>query len=119
MDFIIDEGEISDDFYSKNSDGSDEESLLDDFIDSENDGGEEEDLALYSRFENRERFNSFQNQFKNPVDESIRSEENYYGDDDQPEMFSPEDCEQIEFHSFKDYKQKTDDFKKNPTLFFG
>lgn len=90
MDFIIDKAEISDDFYRGNSDCSDEESLLDDFIESENDDGDEEDLTFYRRFENRERFKSFQNQSKNLVDEFIRSERDYYGNDNQPEMFVSE-----------------------------
>ena len=117
MDFIIDKAEISDDFYSGNSDCSDEESLLDDFIESENDDGDEEDLTFYTRFENRERFKSFQNQSKNPVDEFIRSERDYYGNDNQPEMFVSENREQIEFHSFKDYKQKAEVFKKTLLCF--
>ena len=117
MDFIIDKAEISDDFYSGNSDCSDEESLLDDFIESENDDGDEEDLTFYRRFENRERFKSFQNQSKNLVDEFIRSERDYYGNDNQPEMFVSENREQIEFHSFKDYKQTAEEFKKTLLCF--
>ena len=114
MDFIIDEVELSDDFNSENSDYSDEErvsSADDDFIEYEGDDNGD-DLTFYRRFENRSRFDIFENQVKNPVDESVRSEGAYYGEDDQPEMFSPENRGQIDFHSFENYKERAESLKK-------
>lgn len=78
---------------------------MDDFI--EPDCAEDIDSAtFYRNFDNnRERF---QNQQKNIVEESDRDEEYYYGDDNQPEMFTPEDSENVEFHSFQNHKKKAD-----------
>ena len=84
MDFIIDKAEIPDGSYSELSDREDELSSADDFIESDNDNiGNDE--TFYRRFDN-----TFKNQMKNPVDEYVRSEGDYYGEEDQHEMFFSE-----------------------------
>ena len=106
MDFIIDEAEISDGSYSELSDREDELSSADDFIESDNDNiGNDE--TFYRRFDN-----TFKNQMKNPVDVYVRSEGDYYGEEDQHEMFFPEKRDQVEYHCFENYKERAADFKK-------
>ena len=108
MDFIIDEAEVSDEIYSKESDCSDNECLLDDFIEPDNAREDIDSATFYRNFENRL---SFQNQQKNISKEIDKNEQLFYGADDQPEMFAPEDFEHIELYDFKDYKKKADEFK--------
>ena len=114
MDFIIDEAEVSDEIYSKESDCSDNECLLDDFIKPDNAREDIDSATFYRNFENRL---SFQNQQKNISKEIDKNEQLFYGTDDQPEMFAPEDFEHIELYNFKDYKKKADEFK-NTLLHF-
>ena len=53
MDFIIDEAEVSDEFYSENSECPEDESLLDDFIKPDNKCEDEIDSAtFYKTLEN-------------------------------------------------------------------
>ena len=81
MDFIIDEAEVSDEIYSKESDCS-----LDDFIKPDNAREDIDSATFYRNFENRL---SFQNQQKNISKEIDKNEQLFYGADDQPEMFAP------------------------------
>lgn len=108
MDFIIDEAEVSDEIYSKESDCSDNECLLDDFIEPDNAREDIDSATFYRNFENRL---SFQNQQKNISKEIDKNEQLFYGADDQPNMFAPEDFVHIEFHDFKDYKKKQTNLK--------
>ena len=101
MDFILDKAEVSDENYIEDSDCSEDESLLEDFIESDNKC--EIDLATFYRtFDNAR---SFQNQQKNANEEINREEERFFGEDGQPEMFSPENINDVEFHDFADYKK--------------
>ena len=95
MDFIIDEAEVSDEFYSENSDCPEDESLLDDFIKPDNKCEDEIDSAtFYKHFENTRKF---QNQQKKTVEEIDRNEGLYFGEGSQPEMFAPENIKDINF----------------------
>lgn len=95
MDFIIDEAEVSDEFYSENSDCPEDESLLDDFIKRDNKCEDEIDSAtFYKHFENTRKF---QNQQKKTVEEIDRNEGLYFGKGGQPEMFAPENIKDINF----------------------
>ena len=49
MDFIIDESEVFDEFYSKNSDCTEDESLLDNFIKPGNKCEDEIDSATFDK----------------------------------------------------------------------
>ena len=86
MDFIFDEADAAeDDFKLRFSDDSDEESASpssedDDFITDEEIEAENEP-SFYGSFDNREEFYQFKNQFKNPVEVSKRSEDEFYGEE--------------------------------------
>ena len=81
----------------------------------------EEDIehgpSFYRTFNNREEFSTFENQIKNPVESSERSEKNCYGEDDLPELFAPENRKTVNFHSFTNDEKRALDFKKNLQCF--
>ena len=91
MDFIIDEAEVKEDFYSEDSSDNESKQSVDDFLASDIEEEIENDASFYRSFDNREEFHQFNNQIKNPVDETKRSEGEFYGEDDLPEIFLPED----------------------------
>ena len=72
-----------------------------------------ESASFYRKCDNKIKF---ENQQKNALQEN-RAKKLFYGYDDQPEMFAPEDIEQVDFHDFSDYKKKADDFKKTLLCF--
>ena len=106
MEFIIDEAEIENCLYSDES--SDNESTSsDDFLTDDEETVAENDESFYRSFDNRKEFHQFKNQIKNPVEEHQRSiPELFYGEDDLPEMYSPEDREHVES------KERAANFKK-------
>ena len=90
MGFILNEADIDTDSLKLDSDEDEMEcdnamlSEDEDFLDD--DSYYEEDIeqspSFYRTFDNREEFLKFENQVKNPVDSSKRSEKYYYGEDD-------------------------------------
>ena len=74
---------------------------MDDFIVPDNKCDDEIDSARFYR--NFENIRSFQNQQKNTIKQIDRNKNLYFGEDGQPEMFSPENADDIEFHDFTDY----------------
>ena len=105
MDFIIEEAEVSDEIYCKKSDCSDNEGLLDnDFVVSDQ-NCHNDSSTFYIKYEN------FRNQQKNPQQEIVKNDFDF-GEDGQPEMFSTEVIDDVEFHNFQDYKRKAENLKK-------
>ena len=120
MDFILNEGiEEDDEFKLVFSDNSGEEFSEEqelNFIDDD-EGEEQEDASFYRSVDNNECV-IFSNQTKNPDDVVKESEDEYYGEDDMPELFDPENREDIEFDSFDNYSDKSQIFKNNSLLRF-
>ena len=124
MDFILNEAEVENDSVKFDSDDEDEMecdstplSEDEDFWTCYEDEYIEEDPSFYRTFDNREEFAKFENQTKNPVKSSKRSEKNYYGQDDLPELFAPEDRKKVKFHSFSNDKERGTNFKKSLRCF--
>ena len=121
MDFILNEAIQEDDefklVFSDDSEGefSKEEQELN-FID-DNEGEEQEEASFYRNVDNNERVR-FSNQTRNPDKVVNESEDEYYGEDDMPELFDPENREDIEFDSFDNYSDKSQIFKNNSLLRF-
>ena len=86
------------------------------FIDDD-EAEEQEEASFYRSVDNNERV-IFSNQTKNPDDVVKESEDEYYGEDDMPELFDPENREDIEFDSFDNYSDKSQIFKNNSLLRF-
>ena len=120
MDFILNEGiEEDDEFKLVFSDNSEEEFSEEqelNFIDDD-EGEEQEEASFYRSVDNNECV-IFSNQTKNPDDVVKESEDEYYGEDDMPELFDPENREDIEFDSFDNYSDKSQIFKNNSLLRF-
>ena len=124
MDFILTETEVeSDDFKlvfsddeemeSDSSPSSEDEIFIDDS--SQDD---EEDINFYRSFDNREEYHTFKNQTKNPVEISKKPKPEYYGEeDDLPELFDPEEREEVSFDSFEKDSEKAANFKKSLLCF--
>ena len=106
MEFIIDEAEVED-FYSSDESDNNESDPSSDYSDYE-----ENDESFYRSFDNREEFHKLKNQIKNPVEEHRRSVPDFYGDDNLPEMFSPEDREHVEFDNSECTKERANNLKK-------
>ena len=111
MEFIIDEAEVED-FYSSDESDNNESDPSSDYSDYE-----ENNESFYRSFDNREEFHKFKNQIKNPVEEHQRQTSDFYGDDDLPEMFSPEDREHVEFDNSECTKERATNFKKTLECF--
>ena len=120
MDLILNEAEVETNSLKFDSDDEDEMefdstplSEDEDFLTCyEDEYIEEEDPSFYRTFDNREEFANFENQTKDPVKSSKRSEKNYYGEDDLPELFAPEDRKKVNFHSFSKDKERALNLKK-------
>ena len=60
----------------------------------------EEDLSFYRDINNREHYPRFINQTHNPVEVVNETKEEFYGEDDMPEMYAPENKEDVDFDLF-------------------
>ena len=81
------------------------------FIDDD-EGEEQEEGSFYRSVDNNERV-KFSNQTRN-LDEVVNeSEDEYYGEDDMPELFDPEKRKDVEFDSFDNYSDKSQIFKNS------
>lgn len=77
----------------------------------------EEDISFYRSFENREEYPRFRNQTKNPVEVAKEPEAEYFGEDEMPELFDPEERENVTFDSFKSDRDKATKFKQSLVCF--
>ena len=88
---------FSDDEYEMEEDRDVEEDSMffDDSLEEE-----EEDRSFHRDLNNRENYPRFSNQTRNPIEVVNESEEEYYGEDDMPELFDPENREEVNFDLF-------------------
>ena len=95
---------------------SDEESEkttneLDDFID---DSPIEEEVVCYYRGTNPLDiwdYPRFHGETSNPIDGVFSDSENYFGDDEQPELFAPENREHVTFDRFEGFERAASIFR--------
>ena len=62
---------------------------------------------------NKEEHVKFPNQARDPEEVVEESDEDYFGEDDMPELFDPEDRDEAEFDSFINSLDKSQAFKKS------
>lgn len=76
----------------------DDSSTIEDemFID-DSDQEEEDDRSFYRDLNNTDNYPRFVNQTRNPVKVKNEPEEDYYGEDDMPELYGPENREEVNF----------------------
>lgn len=114
MDFILNETEVANDVFKlvfpgdeiESADSSTAEDEM--FIVDSDQEEEEEDRSFYRNFDNKEKYHRFTNQTKNPAE--VVKETEYFGEDDLPELFDPEDREEINFGSFESDYDKASKF---------
>ena len=116
MDFILDEAIEEDDDFKLVFPGDSEEEFSEEeqelnFIDGD-EGEEQQEASCYRSVDNNERV-KFSNQTRNPdkVVNELKGE--YYGEDDMPELFDPENREDVEFDSFGNYLDNSQIFKNS------
>ena len=109
MDFI--ETEVFEEGFS---DSSDEDVLTtshNEFIDDSSQLKEKTDARFYRSVNNLENYFHFSGQTKNPIELTTRENIDQFGDNNQPQLFDPEDREKVEFDEFENYKTKAQNFK--------
>ena len=123
MDFISNKADIESDGYKlefsndemecdSSSPSSDEEDFIEDECSEE-----VNECSFYRSFDNSEEFSRFKNQIKNPVQASHRSEDNFFGVDDLPELFDPEQRKDVNFHTFEIGKERAENFRRTLRCF--
>ena len=113
MDFILNEASVEDAEFNNFSDESDEEYSEDEselFID-EKLSDSEQDRSFYRSHDNNAERATFFNQEKIADPNDFDGE--YFGDDNQPELFDPENAEDVEFNTFENDQDLSTAFKKS------
>ena len=96
MSFILNEAKVerkdyklvfSDDEMEEDSSTEEDSNFIDDSLE------EEDDRNFYRDLNNRENYQRFANQTRNPIEVVNEPEEEYYGEYDMPELFDPENRE--------------------------
>ena len=77
----------------------------------------EEDISFYRSFENWEEYPRFRNQTNDPVKAAKEPEAEYFGEDNMPELFDPEEREDVTFDSFESDSDKATKFKQSLVYF--
>ena len=119
MDFILNEAEVEgSDFKLVFSD--DEEGMVTttdnrQFID--HNGKQAEDRSFYRDINNREDYPRFINQTRDPVEAANEPAEEFYGDDNMPEMYDPKKREDIDFDLFDTDHDRAMCFKNSLVYF--
>ena len=124
MDFILNEAEVKckedyklvfsgDKYKTEDASTVEEEDSM--FIDNSLD--EEEDRSFYRDLDNRENYLRFPNQTRNPIEVVNEPEEEYYEEDNMPEIFDPENREEVSFDLFANDKDKASKFKSTLVCF--
>ena len=116
MDFILNEAIDEDDefklvFSDDSEEGFSEEEQELNFIDGD-EGEEQQEASFYRSVDNNERV-KFSNQTRNPDKVVNELKDECYGEDDMPELFDPENREDVEFDSFDNYLDKSQIFKNS------
>ena len=76
-----------------------------------------EDCSFYRDFNNREHYPRFINQTRDPVEVVNEPAEEFYGEDDMPEMYDPEKREDIDFDLFDTDHDRAMRFKNSLVCF--
>ena len=109
MDFILNEAEVKDEQYRlvfSDDENNESEELSETFEDRMFiDVRKQEDLpgdsrGFYRDLNNRENYVRFHNQTRNPVEVVNKPEDEYYGEDDMPKIYNPENRKDVDFDFF-------------------
>ena len=122
MDFILNEAEIESNNVILFSDDEEEDddyqqSVEDRLFINDDTSTEQESRSFYRDLNNRENYLTFQNQTKNPVEVMQERTKDYFGNNDLPELYEPEERKQVEFDSFDKDHQKAKKLKDSLICF--
>ena len=113
MEFILDEAE--DDGSTLQFSDEDEEmpSDMSNFIDDSN--IPEESISFYRERDplNVNDYPKFHGQTRDPIEAIFSDTESYFGEDNQPELFAPEDRQGVHFDRFKGFEKSAENFLKS------
>ena len=95
-----------------------EEQEIDFYFDSEDDeffveNNEQTNESLYYNLANKEQYVNSLNQTTNPIKKFDDNHTDFFDKDDLPELFDPEDREQVEFNEFDSAKTRSKKFKES------
>ena len=117
MDFILNKAEddtpnlhVSEDEAEENNDNSI-------FIDDT--PVEQESISVHRDLTNLEHYPKFKGQTRNPLDATYSGVHNYFGEDEQPELYNPENRNFVEFDRFDKFEQNVKKLKNTLLKFDG
>ena len=91
---------------------ADEEFINDSIVEEQ-----QEDESFYRNLNNREEYVNFSKQTKNPIEVVNEEEPDYFGEADMPELFDPEDREQVDFDLFDSSSDRSMKFRESLLYF--
>ena len=112
MDFMLNEAiedfklVFSDDSEEAYSEEEDEMFVCDESDDEDG----EQDASFYRSLNNKEEQIKFANQTRNPEEAVQESDDEYFGEDDMPELFDSENRKDVELNSFENSSDKSQAF---------
>ena len=112
MDFILTDALEEDQLNLQLSDDEIEEGDTEDdaFIDDA--PMEQDSISFYRDPTILDSYPKFENQTRNPIEVINADTEDYFGNDDQSELYAPEVRDNIEFDFFENYEKSSEKFKK-------
>lgn len=120
MDFILNEAEVEDQYVLQFSDEEEEHELsaaVEDKMFIDDAPIEQVSRSFYRDLNNWEHYLHFRNQTRNLVEVMQEHTEDYFGTDDLPELYEPQERECVEFDSFENNRQKAKKFKDSVLCF--
>ena len=117
MDFILNEAQEEDQFVLQFSDGATDEMTNEDAAFVDDAPIEQESISFYRDPSVLENYPRSRNQTRNHIDVINEETEDYFGNDNQPELYEPEVRDNVEFDFFNDYKKAAENFKKTLVCF--
>lgn len=80
---------------------------------------EEESISFYKDLTNLNCYPKFKGQTRNLIDATYSDVESYFGEDEQSELYAPENRDTIEFDKFDKFEKSAENFKKTLLRFDG
>ena len=112
--FSDEQSSSDEEFFNDDEERYDESTIADvEFIDDSITEKEQEDESFYRNLNNREEYVNFSKQIRNPIEVVNEEEPDYFGEDDMPELFDPEDREQVDFDLFDSFSDRSMKFRES------
>ena len=73
---------------------------------------EQESISFYRELTNLDHYPKFEGQTRDPIEVTYSDVDDYFGEDNQPELYCPEETESVKFDRFDKFEQSIEKFKK-------